>query len=173
MFLNLVGTFILGVGAAGVVLIIYRVLGRKAPRWLLPAAAGAAMLVVQVWSDYTWHQRAAENLPAGVEVVKTYAEGTPFAPWSYLLPPINRFVAVDLASVRQNKQAPDYAMAKIYLITRYQPGASGTQIFDCVRERRADLGPATKFDDNGLPKNAAWSAVGREDRALAKVCGTK
>lgn len=173
MFLNLLGTLILGVAAVGTVLLAFRVVGRKAPRWLLPAAAGATMLGFQVWSDYTWQDRAASSLPEKVEVVKTYSDGFALAPWTFLFPQVNRLVAVDVASVRRNKKAPDYAMANVYLIARYQRGAKGVQIFDCAQARRADLDPKTKFHENGLPENAAWTAVGKKDRMLKVVCDEK
>lgn len=173
MLFNLLGTVAIGVGAAGVVLIALRLLRRPAPKWLAPAVAGVSMLGYQIWSGYTWYQRTADALPDKVHMVKTYAHSSVLTPWTLIFPQVDRFVAVDLATVRRNEKAPNFALATIYLVTRYQPAASGMQIFDCVAARRADLGPTTEFEENGLPKNAAWSAVDANDDLLSAVCATK
>lgn len=157
-------------GAAGTVLILFRLVGRRAPRWLVPTAAALAMFGFQIWNGYTWHQRTAASLPDGVRMVKTYPHKSAFSPWTLIVPQVNRFVAVDFASVQRNRHSPDYALATIYLFDRYQPAGSGKQIFDCANARRADLGPTTKFGDNGLPEDAAWSAVDAKDDLLRAVC---
>ena len=173
MLFNLLGTVVIGIGAAGTVLIVFRVFGRRGPRWLIPAAAGASMFGYQIWDGYTWHQRTADALPDDIRVVKTYSQRSAFSPWTLIVPRVNRFVAVDLASIGRNELAPDFALATIYLIARYQPAASGMQIFDCVTARRADLGPTIEFGDNGLPENAVWSAVDAKDLLLTAVCDAK
>ena len=152
---------------------MFRVLGRRAPRWLVPTVVGLSMFGFQIWNGYTWHERTAATLPEGLLVVKTYTQRSVFSPWTYLVPQVNRFVAVDLASVQRNQHAPDYALAKIFLFARHQPVGSGMQIFDCANARRADLGPTTKFGDNGLPENAAWTDVDADDRHLTAVCDAK
>ena len=161
---------IIGIGAAGTVLMIFRVFGRRAPRWVIPTAVGLAMFGFQIWNGYTWHQRTADGLPDGVRMVKTYPHRSPFSPWTYIVPQVNRFVALDFASVQRNRKAPDLALATIYLFDRYQPAGKGMQIFDCGKARRADLGPTAKFGNNGLPENAMWVAVDGNDVILRAVC---
>ena len=131
------------------------------------------MFGFQIWNGYTWHQRTADALPDEIRMVKTYTHRSAFSPWTLIVPQVNRFVAVDLASVHRNQHAPDFALATIYLIARYQPAGSGMQIFDCVNARRADLGPTIKFGDNGLPENAVWSTVDAKDLLLTTVCDAK
>ncbi len=128
------------------------------------------MFGFQIWNGYTWHERTAAALPDGVRVVKTYDQRSFFSPWTFIVPQVNRFAAVDLASVQRNRHAPDYALARIYLFARFQPAGSGMQIFDCANVRRADLGPTVKFGDNGLPENAAWTVVDANDLILRTVC---
>lgn len=173
MVFNLLGTIVIGIGAAGTVLMVFRLFRLRAPRWVIPAAAGVSMLGFQIWVGYSWHQRTADALPDQVRVVKSYAYSSVISPWTLIVPQVNRIVAVDLTSVRRNEHSPDFVLATIYLITRYQPAASGMQIFDCETARRADIGPTTKFGDKGLPENAAWTSVEPNDLLLTAVCKAK
>lgn len=171
MFLNLIATFSIGFCAAGIVLLANKLSGKRLPRWLMPVAAGAAMFGYQMWNEYSWAERTAAALPPGVEVAQTFLYSNPIQPWTLLVPRVNRFVAVDVASAQRNANNPDYALARIYLMARFEPAASGLQVFDCVRPRRAPYDDGEAVTAEGLPAEGEWIALEADDAVRAKACG--
>lgn len=170
MLLNLLGTFIAGIAAAGAVMLLYRVLGKQAPRWLLPTVAGAAMLNFHIWNEYTWFDRASKALPDHVVVAEHYTYKSMLQPWTLLAPRINRFTALDRSSIRRNERAPGYVMADIYLVARLERTAKLTQIYDCKKERRTDVSRSTATNERGLPIDAVWIAWESDDSLFQLVC---
>lgn len=170
MLFNLVGTFLVGIAAVGSIMLIFLVLRRPAPRWLLPFAAGAGMLGFHLWNEYTWFDRTATALPDHVVVAKSYTYETPFQPWTLLMPRINRFAAVDRASIRRHDEAPDYVMADIFLVTRLAETAKVTQIYDCVQARRTEVSASMSVDERGLPVDAAWTPSEADEPLFKMVC---
>ena len=55
--LHLIAVFAMAFAAAGFVLLAYRLRGKKPPRYLIPLAAGLAMIGYALWSDYSWAPR--------------------------------------------------------------------------------------------------------------------
>lgn len=170
MLFNLIGTFIVGIAAAGSVMLTFRLLGRPSPRWMLPTVAGAAMLSFHLWNEYTWFERTSEALPDHVVVAQHYTYETPFQPWTLLIPRINRFSAVDQASIRRNDQAPDYVMADVFLVTRLAETAKVTQIYDCDQARRTEVSASSSVDERGLPLDATWADAGGDDSLFKLIC---
>lgn len=173
MILNFIAALVLGLAIAGVVMLAFRLTGRKAPRWLLPAAAGLSMIAFQIWSGYTWFSRTAGALPPHIAVAGTFTATSPIEPWTFLMPRIERFSAVDLNSLRSNPRAPSLAMAEIYLVGRYAPTAATLQVFDCETGRRADVVDSLAFDDSGQPTNAQWVPLRRDDPMRRIVCARR
>jgi hypothetical protein len=172
MLLNLIGTFIAGIGAAGAVMLFYRLIGKRAPGWLLPTVAGTAMLSFHIWNEYTWFDRASRALPMQVVVAEHYTYESMLQPWTLIAPRINRFAALDRTSIRRNKSALGYVMADIFLVTRLEPTAKVTQIYDCEKARRMDVSPSSKVDERGLPTDMTWIATGRGDSLFKLLCAS-
>lgn len=171
MLFNLIGTFVVGIAAAGTILLIYRLSGRRAPRWLMPAAAGVAMLSFHLWNEYTWFDRTSKALPEQVTVAERYAYQSVLQPWTLVAPRINRFTAVDRSSIRRNEQAPGYVMAEVFLVTRLDRTAKITQIYNCSEALRTDVGASSNVDERGLPVDADWIASETDDALFQLVCG--
>ena len=95
MFWELIATILAGFMAAGVAL-SFRLLFKKLPRWIVPAAAGLGMLGFQIYSEYTWFEHTKSRLPDGVSVVATHADPAFYKPWSYFRAPILHFVQLSL-----------------------------------------------------------------------------
>lgn len=172
MLFNLIATFVIGVGAAGSIMLTFRLLRRPAPRWLIPAAAGAAMLSFHLWNEYTWFDRTSSALPEQVTVAERYPYQNVLQPWTLLAPRINRFTAVDRSSIRRNERAPGYVMAEVFLVTRLDQTAKVTQIYNCSEALRTDVGVATSVDERGLPVNADWIAPEAGDALFQLICGS-
>ena len=170
MIWNLIGTLVLGVAAAAVTLVLFRVLGRPAPRWLLPAAAGVAMLGFHIWTDYSWFRRTTAELPGHVVVAESYASSNPLQPWTLVVPRIDRFSAVDTRRIRHHPDVPDMAMAVVYLVARWNPTIEANQLYDCATPRRADVGLDLQVDAEGRPVDPDWVTLPADDPVRLAVC---
>jgi hypothetical protein len=171
MIFQLLGSLLLGICAAVALMLGYRLAGRRAPRWVLPASAGMAMLGFQVWSDYTWFRRTAAALPAPLTVAAAPTGATPMQPWTYLLPRVERFVAIDPGAIRWNERAPGLRLAELFLVARYMPTLSAMQLFDCTTSRRADAPRGLALDTEGRPAGVEWVPLEAGDPLLRAVCG--
>lgn len=170
MLFILLGGLLVALSAAAIVTIPFRLTGRKTPKPLLPLSAGLALVVFVIWNDYSWYSRTAGELPERVSVVNSFTYSGALQPWTLVLPRVNRFTAIDTASIRRNDDLPGHAMAEVLFVQRYQPTLSARQIFDCEGSRRADLTNATTFSDDGMPENAVWVQLDEDDRLLQTVC---
>lgn len=170
MLLELVATIAAAFSAAGVMMLVNRLTGRRLPRWTVPAAAGAAMLAFAIWSEYSWFPRVVSGLPESVVVADRNESRAPWRPWTYAVPMVNRFIAVDRASVRTHEAAPGQRLVSLYLIARWEPTAMVTMLFDCPGARRADLGGAVEFGPDGQVANAVWRPVPSDDPILRAAC---
>lgn len=163
MFLELIGVIVAGMAGAGVMMAVARLTGNRLPKWLIPVAAGAAMLGTTISSEYSWFSRTSENLPEGLSVVQT-AESTAFyRPWTYAVPYINRFIALDGANLRTNADQPDLKMADLYFFGRWQPVQLVQVMVNCTTGKRAD--PA--LGDDSPP---VWRDVPEGDPIVTAVC---
>lgn len=170
MFLELIATFVIGFGAAGLILMINALTGRRLPKALLPIGAGAAMIGFTIWSEYAWYPRTAEQLPDGIEIVSVNESQAFYRPWTYISPFIDRFAAVDLETAKTNPDAPGQVLVMQYIMGRWAPGARFPVVVDCAESRRAVLADGMEFDDAGAVVNADWVSVEADDPVLEAVC---
>lgn len=170
MIWTLIGTLMVGVGAASIVFVTFRALRRTVPGWLLPAAAGAGMLSFHIWSDYAWAERTAAELPEHVVVAERYTSRSMLQPWTYLVPKVDRFAVVDTNEIRHHASVGDMAMATIHLVTRWYPTVTTRQLFDCATPRRADIGADFRVDAEGRPIDPVWVVLDPDDPIRRVVC---
>lgn len=170
MIWTLIGTLMVGVLAASLTFIGFRLAKREPQRWLLPAAAGLAMLVFHISSDYAWFARTSAAFPEHLRVGETYTKRSVLQPWTLIAAPIERFSAVDTAAIRRNPAAPDLVMTEVHLLQRYYPTVTLAQLYDCGTPRRATVGPDLEVDAEGRPKNADWVAIDPTDAIRQIVC---
>ena len=170
MFLELIATFVIGFGVAGVILIVNAMTGRRLPGAVLPVGAGLAMIGFTIWSEYNWYPRTLAQLPEGIEIISTNESQAVYRPWTYLTPFVDRFAAVDKARIRRNENVPEQVMVPVVFMGRWAPGAEIPVVVDCVESRRADLADGIEFDEEGALVNADWIAVEADDPLLEAVC---
>ena len=169
MFLELIATFAAGFATAGVVLLINLVTrGRLLPRWVMPVAAGGAMIAYAVWSEYTWAERTIAALPEGLSVVQTIEEKKAWKPWTYLAPQVTRLVAADTGTARKNPEAPGTQLVDLYFFGRWQAVNKVPQLIDCAAMARADVTDAALAD----PAAASWITLEASDPLIRTVCST-
>lgn len=171
MLLEFFATIVAGFGAAGVALLLRRLTGGRLPSWLVPVAAGGAMLAYAIWSEYSWFDRAVAGLPDGVVVISQSQSSAPWRPWTYLAPMTDRFVALDTRSVQSNDAAPDQRIADTYFFARWTPTRRVSVAFDCAGNRRAPMVEGLVMDESGRITQAEWVDVPAGDPALRAVCG--
>ena len=170
MWFNLIAVVVLGVAVAGSVMLVFKATGRKPPRWILPVAAGVAMLTYTFYNDYSWYSRTAGGLPDTVVVTDAYETSHPLQPWTYLVPFVDRFAAIDRESVVESPRRPDIVLADVILVQRYMPTRVAPMVFDCANGRRSDAVDVQGFDEAGDPIGARWRPLG-EDDPLRRVVG--
>ena len=171
MFLELIGTIFAGLATAGVLMLLNRLLGGRLPRWTAPVAAGAAMIAVTIASEYSWYDRTSASLPDGIEVIETVENRSFYRPWTYAAPYVDRFAALDRASVQRNASLPDQRLAELYFFGRWSPVAKLPVAVDCAGRRRANLVDGVDFSADGAIENADWVAVGSPDPVVDEICG--
>lgn len=170
MIFQLLGSLILGICGAVALMLAYRLSGRRAPRWVLPASAGAAMFGFHVWSDYTWFRRTAAALPAPLIVAAAPTNATVMQPWTHLVPRVERFAALDPRAIRWNERAPGLRLTEVFLVARYMPTLTSVQLFDCTTPRRADAPRGFALDAEGRPVGVEWVPLDAADALLTTVC---
>ncbi|MFU8776631.1 MAG: hypothetical protein ACNA7M_03035 [Roseovarius sp.] len=168
MFLELIATFAVGIGAAGLALVAGHLSRGRLPRYSAPFAAGIAMLCYAIWSEYTWADRTLGTLPETVEVVSAVEEVKFWKPWTYVAPQVTRMMVLDRAGVQTNPAAPEILLADIYLFGRWAAPMMRPQLVDCANATRADVSEAALAD----PSQAEWLVVGVEDPVIRALCGS-
>lgn len=167
MLFELIAVITAGFLSAGLVLIGRRAV-RAVPRWLVPVAAGAAMIVVAVSLEYSWYERTRDSLPEGIEVALTRENQAPWRPWTYLRPFVDRFIAVDRASVRTHEAAPELRMVDLVAFARWSPPQRLAVVVDCATGRRVDLSAGVTMTEDGGLDGARWHEMGL-DHPLTRV----
>lgn len=170
MLFNLVGVVVAGIAAAGSIMLVFRIMRRRPPSWLVPIAAGLAMIVFHLWNEYTWFDRVATALPEGLVVAERYTYENVLQPWTLVRPRVNRFTVIDRSTIRRNEHAPGYVMADVLLIGRLDRTARVTQLYDCREARRTDIDASTEVDERGLPVDATWIDAEADRNLFRLVC---
>ena len=170
MYVDIITIIVAGFTAAGLVMILNRFTGKRLPRWSIPAAAGAGMILMSLSNEYRWYPRTLKLLPAGFEVISTAGHSAVYSPWTYVVPYINRFAAVDVTGVQRNAAQPDLRLSRVVFFTRWAPVRMLPAVFDCAQGRSALLDGETMFNDDGTIRVTRWDQTGRDDPATALVC---
>ena len=159
-----------GFGLAGVTLMLNVLVGKRLPGWVMPAAAGLGMLGMAVWLEYSWLDRVTANYPAEIEVASTNEVRAWYRPWTYVVPQVNRLIAIDHRFDRRNPAHPDQVLTQVLLVGRWEPSRQFGVVFDCARQRRADLVDQVRFAEDGSLANAQWRTLRADDPVLAAAC---
>jgi hypothetical protein len=170
MLLEFIAAIALGLGVAGLVLGLNFATGKRLPGWLMPAAAGVAMIGFMVYMEYSWQARTSAQLPAGVEITAVSSESSWYRPWTYLKPLSLRMVAVDTRRQRTNPAQPDWVMTTVILMGRWMPAREIPVVFDCANARRADLHSGVELGPDGQLIGADWRQLPTDDPALRASC---
>jgi hypothetical protein len=170
MIFELIATVVAGFAAGGIAALLLRFSRGALPRWIVPVAAGAAMISFAIWSEYSWFGRTSAALPDDFVIVSQSESSAPWRPWTYVRPMVDRFAAVDTGSVGTNEAFPEMRIAETYFWTRWAAVARLTVAFDCADGRRAPMVEGVEIADDGSIVGAEWVTVPADDPSLSAVC---
>ncbi|MEP3049548.1 MAG: hypothetical protein ABJL55_16985 [Roseibium sp.] len=171
MFLELIATFVAGVAAAGLVMLVNKTLGGRLPRWFAPVAAGAAMILTTISNEYGWYGRTKDALPDGIVIAQTVESRAFYRPWTYVWPFVERFVAVDTATARSHADQTGIKLADVYFFGRWSTVNKLPVLADCPGSRRAALADGISFESDGIINGADWIDVPKGDPIVSVMCG--
>lgn len=161
---DILGMMVIGIAALAVgwsLRHMMRKAGRALPGWFLPAIIGGSMFFYTVWNEYTWYHRVTGQLPESVVVLGTGEGGKAWRPWTFVLPMVTRFSALNRADLRAGPEGT--VEAPVLLVERWQPTRMVMTRFDCTVGRMA-----------GVAANGAvteWSDPAPDDPAVKAACG--
>lgn len=170
MIFELIATVVAGVAAGLLVWAVNRTLKGRLPGWLVPVAAGAAMLAATISSEYSWYSRTAATMPASLIVAQTVEEVKFYRPWTYVKPFVSRYVAVDAASLRTHPDQPDQRIVNLVFFGRWARTSSVPMLFDCAGSRQADILDGVEFGPQGEVLNVTWRAIPAQDPLQTTAC---
>lgn len=170
MFLELIATFAIGFAGAGVALFANVLSGKRLPRWIVPVMAGGAMISFTIFNEYSWFHRTANALPNSIKIAKTVEQKMAYRPWTYAVPYIDRFIAIDKLSLKQNEKFPNQRILDLLVYGRWAPTSRIRAIFDCKTGRRADLTEGVKFKEDGSLEGAIWYDTGLNHPVTKIAC---
>lgn len=170
MLWELIATVFAGLGAAGIALLLRKLSKNRAPRWLIPVFAGAAMMGFQIQSEYTWYQHTASRLPEGVVVIKTVEEQTALRPWSYLYPQTLRFIAADVANASANNINPQVKLIDLYFFERRAQARRVPQVVHCQLLAQTDFSAELQIPEGSSALNGNWKKLNSDDPLVSALC---
>ena len=170
MIIGIIGILMVGVTAGCILFIVSRLFKGILPAWIIPIGAAASMVIFYIYSEYAWFYRTSGSLPENVVVAQTYDTRQILQPWTYIVPKIEHFSAIDLNDIKSNNRSPGYKLFEVLLVTRYAKTGSSRQMINCNEQQRAFINDSTKFSDDGLPIRIKWDKIERDDPIFKKVC---
>ena len=170
MFLELIGTIFAGFAFAGVVMALNKLTGGRLARWATPVAAGAGMITMTIWSEYSWFDRTRSQLPERLTIVQEVESRAFYRPWTYAVPFVVRFAAIDAGSVRTNDSVLDERLVDLFFFGRWAPVSKMPVAVNCAENARANLVDGVEFDDDGRLLNANWIKFNTTDPVIEATC---
>jgi hypothetical protein len=138
--------------------------GHKLPKWVMPTAAGFAMLGYTIYAEYAWFPNIEARLPEGVQIAHRVESKMIYRPWTFAFPLTTRFIALDRA-----RREDEFARADIVLVARWGRPVQLPVVFNCVTSQRADLIEDASFEDGEL-RGGGWRDIDPEDPVLQTAC---
>ncbi|KZB69496.1 hypothetical protein AUP42_00335 [Thalassospira lucentensis] len=170
MYVFILTTVVVGFACAGVVMLLFRLWGRKAPKYVIPFVAAIGMFAYMIWDEYSWFDRYSSRLPGQISIVQTFADENPFAPWTLISAPVNRFTAIDSEKIVVNPDNPDQKRVTTLLLKKGAETLALTHLVECGANRRGYITAQTELDANGFPTGLdEWFAM-NDDDPLRSVC---
>jgi hypothetical protein len=140
------------------------------PRWAVPAVAGLGLIGTAVWMEYSWFSRVSAALPDGFVVANPEETTSPLRPWTYAVPLVSRFTALDGTKVARHPDRDELIIAPVFGFARWQNPQSALMVFDCAGSRRVPVTEDMTIDADGRLTGADWLVLDTADGLQAAAC---
>ncbi len=170
MLFILAGALLIGVSAAALVALPFRLMRKPIPKGILPIAGGVALVSFVLWNDYSWFDRTRGELPERVVVLDEARYSGAIQPWTLAFPRVNAFVAMDPETARRNENLPGIVMTDVYYLRRYAPTLTSAHLVDCNERRSAVMANEPDFDEGGMPRDLEWRDGPIDQALIANLC---
>jgi hypothetical protein len=166
MFWTFVATIFCGLGAAGIALSIRAITRKKAPKWIIPAFAGAGMLGYLIYMEYTWFELKQTQLPEEAVVVSTEEYGAPWRPWAYVIPQVAAFTVLDTKSMVVENPEANIVRFSLYRFEQSYTDAVSQKMYllNCTSHELVPLTGEKSLDTTALRTLSA------DDQLLQLAC---
>ncbi|WP_432450681.1 hypothetical protein [Aliiroseovarius marinus] len=170
MFYETIATLVAGFAGGGLVLLLNKTLRGRLPRWAVPVGAGIAMIAATMANEYGWYERTKSTLPEGFTVIQTVENKVFYRPWTYAVPFVERFVALDAPSLRTHDAKPALRIVDAYLMGRWSKPEKMVVLADCDTGKRAPLLDGASFSAAGDVTGVNWFAADAGDPLVTGIC---
>lgn len=166
MFWTFVATVFCGLGAAGIALSIRAITRKKAPKWIIPAFAGAGMLGYLIYMEYTWFDLKQTQLPEEAVVVSTEEYGAPWRPWAYVVPQVAAFTVLDTKSLVRDNPEQNIVRFSLYRFEQSYTDAVSQKMYllNCDTQELVPLKGEKSLDTSAMRK------LSEDDQLLELAC---
>lgn len=172
MLFEIVTVVSVAFATAGVTMLVFRVVGRKAPKTLVIGLAAVAMIVYTAWNRHGWADRTEAALPDTIRVVQRVPYSSWIEPWTLARPRTGALVAIDDSETLRNPAHPGIAIVTLLNIEPHADTLILRQIVDCNEKRRAVLNQMPDFGAGDLPADIDWQTGGEPAYLFKAVCET-
>lgn len=173
MLVHLVVTVLLAGIACLLLWVFCRQTGRHLPGYALPMVGASIAIAYGVYAEYSWASRMESGLPASIVVLERIDDRSALAPWTWIVPRVERFSAVDLSAIRRHPEYPNLRLSDVLLLQRFSPVLRVPQLVDCEQQRVTDVPTGNGFSQGGLPDGIEWQEREASDNFVSAVCSEK
>lgn len=169
MALELLGSFFVAL-TLGLLVWALRKRFAAIPGWATPVVAGAGLIFTAISMEYTWFDRVSQALPPEFLVTNAETTASPLRPWTFVVPVVNRFTAVDGSKLARHPARSELIVAPVFGFARWQNPQNALMVFDCAAGRRVPVTEGMEIDAGGTLTGAEWLVLETADGLQQAVC---
>jgi hypothetical protein len=140
------------------------------PRWATPVAAGLGLILTTLWMEYTWFDRVSGALPSDFVVTNPETTASPLRPWTYAIPLVGRFTALDASKLARHPARDALVVAPVFGFARWQNPKNALMVFDCAGQRRVPVVEGMEIGADGTLTGAEWQVLDIMDGLQEAAC---
>lgn len=140
------------------------------PGWATPTLAGLGLIVTAIYMEYSWFDRVTRALPPEFVVANQETSASPLRPWTYAVPLVSRFVALDGSKLARHPVRAELVVAPVFGFARWENPQSALIVFDCAGGRRVPVTEGMEIDANGTLTGAEWLELDSVDGLQEAAC---
>jgi hypothetical protein len=140
------------------------------PRWATSALAGAGLIVTAAYMEYSWFTRVTGALPPEFVVANEETTASPLRPWTYVVPLVSRFAAIDTSKLARHPERNELIVAPVFGFARWENPQNALMVFDCAGSRRVPVTEGMSIDANGTLTGAEWQVLDSVDGLQQAAC---